>query len=95
MELPPDVVRWVAKHFPEDAREQAIGVLIAAKDHQGQPATPRLLRCLALSSHGDLALLRQQARQLAVDFRDVIVSGEYENRNGELVRVRDFSQPMS
>lgn len=31
---------------------------------------------------------------LKIDYRDVIVAGEYESRNGNLVRVRDLSKPF-
>lgn len=94
MELAPDVVDWVSRNFPEDAREAALARLRSAVDHAGKPPEPRLQRCLAFSSHGDLALLEEQIRQLAIDFRDVIVAGEYGSQNGALVRLRDFSQPM-
>ena len=94
MPLPEDVGRWVSQHFSETKRESAVALLLAAEDHNRQPASPRLLRCLAFASRGNLTLLERLVKLLAIDFRDVIVAGEYESRDGKLVLVRDFNQPM-
>jgi hypothetical protein len=44
----------------------------------------------------DLTLngLLKQIEALKIDWRDVIVGGEYEERNQPLVRVRDLSKPF-
>jgi hypothetical protein len=41
-----------------------------------------------------LAKLKHEVAELRVDFRDVIVAGEYAERGGELVRVRNLNQPI-
>jgi len=45
-----------------------------------------------VASQGSLETLQYYVKVLAVDFRDVIVAGEYESIAGELVRVRERSR---
>lgn len=94
MELPNDVVRWVAQHFNKAEIEPALEKLRSAEIHTGEPASSRLLRCLAFNSRGNLRLLDQSIKQLGVDFRDVIVAAEYTSEAGKSVRQRDFNNPM-
>jgi len=97
MELPHDVVRWVSSHFKDVDKEQALNHLRAAVIHTGEPAGPRLLRCVVVSSGGDLKRLDDQIQQLQVDWRDVIMAGEYgpDGRSlGNYVRVHDFNSPI-
>ena len=94
MELPDDVVRWVSLHFNEAEREQALARLRSAEIHTGEPAGPRLLRCVVFSSRGNLKRLDQQIRELGRDFRDVIMGAEYTRDAGKDVHVRDFNNPM-
>ncbi len=59
------------------------------------PHATRLLRCAALGSRGDLAQLRYLVGLLRVDFRDVIMFGEYDVVDGKLIRVRNLNEPLS
>jgi hypothetical protein len=94
MELPEDIVRWVSLNFDDTGREQALSRLRVAVLHDGKPAGARLLRCAAVASHGDLKRLDENIRLLLIDWRDVIVAGEYDSRDGKLVRVRDLNNPI-
>jgi len=94
MEIPADVLTWIDKHFPARDRHAAVACVLGAVDHLHQSAEPRLLRCAVLASRGDLTRLKHEVAGLRVDFRDVIVAGEYEERGGELVRVRNLSGPI-
>jgi hypothetical protein len=94
MELPDDVVRWVSSHFSEMDQGQALARLHSAVIHTGEPASPRLLRCVVVSSGGDLGRLDEQIRQLRVDWRDVIMIGEYKFEAGRNVRIHDFNSPI-
>jgi hypothetical protein len=94
MELPDDVVRFVSLHFNEAEREQALARLRSAEIHSGEPASPRLLRCVAFNLRGSLKFLDQWIRELGVDFRDVIMAAEYTQQAGKHVRARDFNNPM-
>jgi hypothetical protein len=60
--------------------------------HDGSHAGPRLQRCALVASRGSLEKLQYYLKLLEVDFRDVIVAGEYEPIAGKLVRVRDLSR---
>lgn len=93
--LPDDLVRWVSTHFSADDRDAALAGLKLAVTHTGEPASPRFLRCAALSSGGELKRLQQQIAQLRIDWRDVIVAGEYSVRNKKLIRARDLGKPIA
>ena len=56
--------------------------------------SPRLLRCVAFACSGNLPRLQRLASLLAVDWREVIMAGEYELRNKEAVQIRNFNEAM-
>ena len=92
MSLPPDVERYVRRTFAEP--EQALQLLGKAVLHDGELASPRLLRCAVVNSRGELERLRIEVRHMAIDYRDVILEAEYEKQRGEFVRVRDLNAPL-
>ena len=92
--LPADVVAWVRSHFAEDTVDAALAVLASASIHTGEFPSERLLRSAALGSRGSLEKLQYYVGLLAIDWRDVIVAGEYENVDRKLVRVRDLNKPI-
>ncbi len=99
MELPHDVVRWVSSHFKDVDKEQALTQLRTAVIHTGEPASPRLLRCVVVSSGGDLRRLDNGIQQLRIDWRNIIMAGEYRFDgsnfgNSNYVRVNDFTCPI-
>jgi hypothetical protein len=93
--LPPDVAAWIDSHFPGESAERARHALEVAVDHTGAPVGERLLRCAAVGSRGHLDALYRLVGELRIDFRDVIVAGEYESVDHKLVRVRDLTRPIS
>ena len=98
-DLSPDLVAWVRAHFPKSDTVTALEILVAAVIHTGEYPDARLLRSAALGSaapgvEGDLDRLRYYVGLLAIDWRDVIVAGEYAAVNHQLVRVRDFTLPI-
>ena len=94
MSLPDDVVRFVERSFSQVDRAEALEILRGAVIEDGSPAIPRLVRCALLSAHRDVGRLRQQVAHLKVDWRDIIVEGEYLVRDGKLVRVLDLDKPI-
>lgn len=94
MPLPGDVTEFVTASFPASEQEAALSVLAAARLHDGTEPDARLLRCALMGARGSLDSLRSLAGMLAVDWRDVIMCGEYELHGKEAVRVRDLSQPL-
>ena len=95
MPLSDDVVRWVNRHFRGNDVDFALAMLGSAVDHTGELVGPRLVRCAALGSRGDLARLERLVAELRTDWRDVIMAGEYEMRDGKPVRVHDLNNPIA
>jgi hypothetical protein len=93
MSLPDDVVRWVKSHFGANV-DSALTMLESAVDETGELVGPRLVRCAVVASRGDLKQLALLVAQLRTDWRDVIVSGEYELQGGELIQMRDLNYPI-
>ena len=54
-----------------------------------------MLRCALVGCRGSLQSLRSLVGMLAIDWRDVILCGEYELHGNETVQVRDLNQPLS
>lgn len=94
MSLPEDVVRFVEGSFSLVDRAEALEVLRGAVIEDGSPAGPRLVRCAVVSAHRDVGRLRKQVAHLKVDWRDIVVEGEYVVRDGKLARVRDLNNPI-
>ena len=95
MPLPDDVVRWVSRHFSGGEVESALAMLRSAVDNTGELVSPRLARCAAVGSRGNLERLRHFVAELRIDWRDVIMSSEYEMRDGKTVQVYDFNSPIA
>jgi hypothetical protein len=55
----------------------------------------RLLRGAAVGSRGDIVQLRYLVGLLQIDYRDVIMFGEYGVIDGKLTHVRNLSEPLS
>lgn len=94
MLIPDDIVAWVNRHFREIDRTTAIGLLEDAVDERDEPVEPRLLRCALIGSRGDLDRLTELVEELRIESEDVILSGEYESREGNLVKIRDLNDPF-
>jgi hypothetical protein len=92
--LPDDLLRWLDAHFGVAEAHAARRLLEQAVDHDGKPAGPRLLRCAAVGSAGDLEQLKNLIELLKIDYRDVIMAAEYDVRGGRPVRLRDLNEPI-
>ncbi len=95
MELPPDLLSWLARNFPQRDLAEATACLAAAVDHTGAAAHTRLLRCAAWASRGEPDRLRYYVELMRIDYRDVIVAGEYEVMDNKLVHTRDGNEAMT
>ncbi len=94
MDLPDDVVQYVQRAFAPAAQAPALAQLAAAVDEAGRPVGPRLLRCAAVAARGDTERLDYYVNLLQIDWRDVIVAGEYWPVEGRLTRVRNLAEPI-
>src|ERR1044072_2401066 len=92
--LPFDVAAYIERKFAPDDQEAARLLLISAVIEDGSMASPRLMRCAVVASAGSLDRLPAEAARLKIDWRDVVVAGEYEALDGTLERVRDLDDPI-
>ena len=92
--IPSDVEAFIGRRFPGPERETACRLLEAATIHDGSAAGPRLIRCAAVASDGSLEKLRYYVELLKIDYRDVIMAGEYTPSIREPVKLRDLNQEI-
>jgi hypothetical protein len=52
------------------------------------------MACAAVGARGDLVQLRHLVGLLQLDYRDVIMFGEYDVVDGKLTHVRNLSEPL-
>jgi hypothetical protein len=89
--LPYDISRRLDEMFADAERPMALAALLGAVIHDGSPADTRLKRCALVASGGSLYKLQYYVGLLKVDYRDVIVAGQYEVVEGKLAHVRDLT----
>jgi len=92
--IPDDVAKFIARRFKPSDQLEAMSLLQAATIHDGSSPGSRLLRCAVVASGGSMAWLRVEIDSLRQDYRDVIVEGEYVPRGRDLVKVRNFNEPI-
>ncbi|WP_417393749.1 hypothetical protein [Gimesia chilikensis] len=74
MELEADIIDRLRDDFDEQQAPAAIAELVAS----GQ--TGRIARCIVHAAHGSMERLRELIKLAEIDYRDVIVAGEYDGR---------------
>ena len=93
--IPDDVDRYIARRFRPAEQADARALLQSATIHDGTTPSARLLRCAAVASGGALERLRYEVSLLRIDYRDVIMDGEYRPAGGlDVVRVRNLEHPI-
>jgi len=95
MTLLPDILRYIEHEFPAEQQAAAAAMVDSAFLHDGRPAGPRCQRAALVGSRGSLEGLERLVADLKIDYRDVIVAGEYEVHDKKLIRVRDLNAPFS
>jgi hypothetical protein len=93
--IPQDAKDFITQNFAQADHDQAVWVLSGARIETGEAPSPRVMRCALVASGGSLERLRAQAAQMKVDWRDVIIAGEYVSEDGNLKQVRDLSAPFA
>ncbi len=93
MALPPDLEAYVARAYAPGDRAWALEALAAATAVGGR-ATDQMLRCAAMAGRGTRRGLREMLDLLNVDWRDVLMAGEYAPTLEGVRRVRDLSVPI-
>ena len=94
MEIPSDIAQYVHRNFDKADVADALRILENAVLHDGRSPDHRMLRCALFASNNSLKSLEWYVAGLAIDYRDVILAGEYVPRKGEHVRLRDLSTPF-
>jgi len=95
MRSPLDVISWIEKRFPPNETQLAVERLNQATDHTGNYPGDPIVRCAAWASQADLKKLDEMIRLMKIDYRDVIVAGEYDVLERKLMKVRNHTEPMN
>jgi hypothetical protein len=95
LKLPEDIVEYVSRNFTDTEMPVVIATLESGKLPDGNDPDFRMLRCVLVASKNSVAEVERLVAYLALDYRDVIVAGEYATQEGELVRIRDLSLPFA
>ncbi|MBN8280642.1 MAG: hypothetical protein J0M16_08550 [Gammaproteobacteria bacterium] len=94
MNLTEDMSHYIEHAFRAEDRAEAICLVANATIEDGSPASARLKRCALVGSDGSLSQLQRLTDLLRVDWRDVIMAGEYEYHRTGPVRLRDLTKPI-
>ena len=95
MSLLPDIASYIEREFSAEDQAMATSLVLFAVLHDGRSADPRCQRAALVGSDGSLKRLEYYVGLLKIDFRDVIVAGEFEARGLDLRRVRDLNVPFT
>ncbi|MBI5092400.1 MAG: hypothetical protein HZB26_08145 [Candidatus Hydrogenedentes bacterium] len=90
--LPQDIVEKVRADFDPIIHDEILADLARMR---GAESSDRLLRCIVQYAAGDLERYTYACDIAKLDYRDVIVFGEYDRIGNELVRVRNLNEPFT
>ncbi len=94
LNLPTDIVDYVSRSYAEAEIPVVMATLENAKLHDVRDPDFRTFRCALVASDNSVGDFEHLVSGLAIDYRDVIVAGEYTSKEGELVRIRDLALPF-
>lgn len=94
MALRSDTQLFIARTFTGPDRTAAFLFCRSATMEAGSPASPRLIRCALVSGGGSMERLRIEIAHPRINWRDVIMSGEYVSKDGRFTQVRKFNEPF-
>jgi hypothetical protein len=90
----PDIENYIEQSFPAGLQARAKALVAGAVLHDGSSASPRCQRAALVGSRGSIEQLEYLVGLLKIDYRDVIVAGEYEGPVMKPQRVRDLNEPF-
>ncbi len=93
MALPEDIIVKVRRDFSED-EEIAILQMLSEYQQQQPDHSARILRCIVFIAHGSFDKFAEAVKLAQLDWRDLIVSAEYDGWSGEEHHVRNFNSPF-
>jgi hypothetical protein len=86
MDVEPDIIEQLRADFPAAEVESRLQQLTQAS------GDARIQRCIVFASHGHPWYFDYLCKIAEVDFRDVIMAGEYDRLDA---RLYDFNRPIS
>ena len=89
--LPPDVLDRINRDFPPADSAAAAGALEGLQEQEPEVFSLRLIRCAVHLSRGEYLALGEWIMKARVDWRDVIMAGEFDRGDR---RLRTFDQPF-
>jgi hypothetical protein len=91
--LAQDILDKLNRDF-EDSEEAALALSVLADfvEENQELSVDRILRCIVFVANGDLDLLDKAIELAKIDYRDLIVWAEYDEKRE---RIRDLSLPFS
>jgi hypothetical protein len=91
MALTEDIAAQVCRDFPAGEVAPVTQLLDELRREDGQLFRDRILRCLVFVAGGRFSALADAVALARTDYRDLIVSAEYDR---DWRQVRDFNQPF-
>ena len=92
--MQPDIEKHIEQVFSSEQHARAKSLISSAVLHDGSAASPRCQRAALVGSHGSIDKLEYLVELLKIDYRDVIVAGEYEGPLLSPLKVRDLTKPF-
>jgi hypothetical protein len=87
--LAEDIIEKISRDFKNhDEAELALTVLTDFVEENQDISNDRILRCMVFVANGDIATLEQAIELAKIDYRDLIVWAEYDDKEEP---VRDLS----
>ena len=95
MALPEDIIARVRRDFSEDDMIPIIQLLSDLQRQDPKVFFDRILRCVVFVANGRFEKFADAVALARLDWRDLIVSAEYDGWSGEDNRRRDLSWPFA
>lgn len=95
----PDIVARIRRDFGSDA-EAVLQELESSCSEKAELRSSRLIRCIVFAAGGRRDAIARYIQMARDDFRDLIMSAEYQRRpgtkrsDGVFDHLRDFNQPF-
>ena len=89
MNLPSDINLRIKNDFPKREDQEIIENIFSSLKVNERD---RVFRCILFAAKGNLNMLGKLEELAKVDYRDVIMQGEYEYPSGK--RLRNFDEPF-
>ncbi len=91
MELPEDISAKIHRDFAATDAATVVQRLFAVSRDEPDLFGERILRCIVLASHGRLSGVEHYIAMARTDYRDLIVTAEYDR---DWKQVRDLNRPF-